>query len=58
MIKSSENPEIETRKDMELKRRITVLNYRKEKLTNELSAINKALFSLNQQVNIGKQLSF
>ncbi len=33
-----------------MNRRLDVLQYRRERLTHELHAINAALFSLNQQM--------
>ena len=48
------------RRHLEMKRRLGVLRYRQDRLTNELKAIDSALISLNQQIrtDIGyKQLS-
>tara|TARA_Y100001968_G_C18744942_1_gene430688 strand:+ start:31 stop:237 length:207 start_codon:yes stop_codon:yes gene_type:complete len=45
------NVEYETRRFTEMKKRIGLLQYRKERLMHELNAINSALSSLNKQVS-------
>ena len=46
----SQMPDEYKRRYEELNRRLGVLNYRKERLTNELQAINIAVVSLNEQM--------
>ena len=43
-------PESQKRHDREITRRLDLLQYRRERLTHELNAINSALLSLTQQI--------
>ena len=47
---ASANKDYKRRRHLEMKKRIGILHYRRDRLEHELDAIKSALFNLNKQI--------
>ncbi len=53
--KNKKNIDFGKRRQMEIKKQVGVLSYRRDRLERELSAINSALLALDKQMDIDKK---